>query len=63
MEPEEEAIWLNDNVPFSVSEEKSETTNMDYFYQCAIPDIKVEDVDEHPVRDAYEFSIPLIVIG
>ena len=62
-EPEEEATWLKDNVPLSVSEEKSETTNKDYFYQFAIPDIKVEDVDEHRVQEAYESLVPLIVIG
>ena len=62
-EPEVEATWLKDNVPLSVSEEKIVTANQDCSFQMIIPEIKVEDVDEHGMQDAHESSIPLTITG
>ena len=46
-----------------MSEEISGTASKDYSYQLAIPVIKIEDVDEHGVQDAYDSSVPQTVCG
>ena len=63
-EPETEAKWLTDNLPFCLSDQQSETTvNKDYSYQGVIPEIKIEDFDELMEKSRFESSAPLAVVG
>ena len=59
-----DVVWLKDNIPLSMIEEKYETVNKDCSYQLVIPDVTVEDGGQYQVQGGeYESTVSLTVNG
>ncbi len=63
-EPGLEVVWLKDNVPLSLNEERYETVNEDCSYNLVIPGVGPEDSGIYTVQGGgFETSVPLTVLG
>ena len=57
-------VWLKDNVPLSMTDEKYETANQDMVYELVVADVTVEDCGEYKVQGGeHESTISLTVKG
>ena len=59
-----EVVWVKDNVPLSMTDDKYETVNRDCSYELVIPDVTVEDAGEYTVKGGgYESTVQLNITG
>lgn len=59
-----EVLWLKDNVPLSMTDDKYETVNRDCTYELVIPNVTVEDAGEYTVKGGgYESTVQLNITG
>ena len=59
-----EVVWLKDNVPLSMTDDRYETVNTDCTYELVIPDVTVQDSGEYTVKGAgYESTVQLNITG
>ena len=59
-----DVVWLKDNVPLSMIDEKYVTANQDTTYELIVADVTVEDGGEYKVQGGeHESTISLTVKG
>lgn len=62
--PDEEVVWLRDNVPLSLSEDGCHTVNQDCTYQLIIPDVTPDDSGQYTVQTSeVQSTAQLTVFG